>query len=300
MICLRRKIIPHGPSSLTVSLPSAWVKLHNLKKGQELDISEEENHLLIKPISAGNNSKNAEISLSGLGPETWKDMLLALHKKGYDEIKINGSQNIVKELHAYLSSMQLGFEIIKQELDSILIRNISNPNAEEFDTLFRRILWISLEYSNKIKAIINSREDITNSCLLHETSITRISNYCKRIIVKEKRTNSCFLYSILKEINTIVHSLTALLAELKEIDEPVSKIFIAAYHETDEMISKIYDLYYKFSLNDYVMAKKNLVSMKKQITQTKSKESNSGYWDHLDSINNSTFSLLESMLLVHY
>jgi hypothetical protein len=39
---IKRKVILHGPSTLTVSLPSKWVKNHNIKKGDELNIEETE------------------------------------------------------------------------------------------------------------------------------------------------------------------------------------------------------------------------------------------------------------------
>jgi hypothetical protein len=299
---MRRKIIPHGPSSLTVSLPSAWVKQHNLKKGGEIDVYEDENSLMIRPVSMNSATKKVEISFAGVDSAIWKDVMLALHKKGYDEIKIGiDSQDTIKELHAYLSSMQLGFEIIKQDADCVLVRNITNPESEEFDTLFRRVFWITHEYTIKLGAIMSDSEDITHSCLLHENSIGRITNYCKRIIVKEKRTDSCFLYSILDDLNALAHSLTDLLAGLKAGDEPVPKGFIAKFLATGDLLSEIYELYYKFSISDYGEAKGRLECIGRQIIQIKSRDKTGlPYWDYLDSITKNAHSILESILVVHY
>jgi phosphate uptake regulator len=298
---MRRKIIPHGPSSLTISLPSHWVKRHNLKKGEELDVYEEDNHLMVKPICMSNLPKKTEVSFIGLDQDIWKDMILTLHRKGYDEVKINiDKQDTIKELHSFLNSMQLGFEIIKQEQNSIFVKNISNPEGEEFDTLFRRLFWIAIEYTNRIDSIINKQEDITHSILLHENSICRISNYCRRIIVKERKSDSPFLYSILKDMNTIAQSLTLLLNELKERNGNTSKQFKARYKETGELFSQINDLYYKFSINEYSSAKKQLESLEKEITKSKSESTEEqGYWDILNSITNGTKSMLESILVVH-
>jgi hypothetical protein len=299
---MRRKISPHGPSSLTISLPAHWVKRHNLKKGEELDVNEEDNHLIIRPICMSNLPKKTEVSFVGLDPETWKDMILTLHKKGYDEAKITvNGQSTIKELHAFLNSMQLGFEIIKQEPGSVFVKNISNPETEEFDTLFRRLFWIAIEYTNRIESTLHNREDITHSILLHENSISRISNYCRRIVVKEKKSDSPFLYSILKDVNTMAQSLTSLLNELKESDGKTSKQFKTKYKEMGESFSKLHDLYYKFSLNDYSLAKKRIEFLEKEAIKSRIENAEEqSYWGHLTSIINSMKSILESILVVHF
>jgi phosphate uptake regulator len=296
---MRRKIVPHGPSSLTISLPSQWVKQHNLKKGQELDVSDEDSYLKIKPVSLSNAPKKIEVSFIGLDADTWKDILLTLHKKGYDDVKINYSRkDTIKEVHAYLNSMQLGFEIIKQEANSLFIKNITNPEAEEFDTLFRRLYWIAIEYTHRIEAIMKNQEDITHSLLLHENSIIRISNYCKRIIVKEKRKDAVFLYSILENITSIAGNLTSLLKDIKEKEVLLSKEYIARYSVSCGLLSKTSDLYYKFSLSDYSSIKKSLDTQKKDMQNTKTEKS--CYKEYLDSINDCIRSILESTLILHY
>ena len=44
---MKRKIVKHGPISLTVSLPSKWVKKRNLKAGDEVEVEEHNNGLFI-------------------------------------------------------------------------------------------------------------------------------------------------------------------------------------------------------------------------------------------------------------
>ncbi len=45
---MKRKVSLHGPSTLTVSLPSKWVKKYCIKKGDELDIEEKNSTLIIQ------------------------------------------------------------------------------------------------------------------------------------------------------------------------------------------------------------------------------------------------------------
>jgi phosphate uptake regulator len=299
---MRRKLTPHGPSSMTVSLPPSWIRQNNLHKGEELEVIEEENHILIKPVTAAQDIKVSQVSYIGIDKETCEDMILALHKKGFDEIKIliDDSEKI-KEIHAFLNHMQLGFEIIKQESDSITVRNISNPEIEQFDNLFRRVFRITIEYSNKIDVIIQKKEEMTHSIILHEISINRISNYCKRIIVKEKRKNACFFYAIIEELNTITRSLTLLLNEIMNMDGNASKNLVAKYSEVTSMLILAYELYYKFSINEYSRIKKNLEAAKRSIAKLRLKEnSETNCWDNVELIREGIENLLESTLAIQF
>ena len=42
-----RKIVQHGSSSLTVTLPKKWVEKNNLKKGNEIKVDEKGTYLVI-------------------------------------------------------------------------------------------------------------------------------------------------------------------------------------------------------------------------------------------------------------
>jgi len=285
---------------MTISLPSSWVKRHNLRKGEEIDVLEEDNCLMVKPVCRNNGLKTTEISFAGLDRDTRRDLVLATHKKGYDEIKINfDNQAVVKELHEYLNSMQLGFEVIKQEQNSVLLRNISNPEPEQFEDLFRRAFRIAIEYSKKIEGVMNQDEDITHSCLLHETSINRISNYCKRIIIREKQQNACFLYAMMESLAGATHNLTAILDEIKKADQAVPNAFAARYSQLTELLVRVYELYYKFSIKDYNLVRADLERLKRQLELMKPSEIPcASCQEQLKSIHGQISGLLASTLAI--
>lgn len=299
---MRRKLSSHGPSSMTVSLPSSWIKQNNLKKGEELEVIEEENNIIIKLVITTNNTKIIEASFIGLDKDTSEDLILVLHKKGYDEIKmLIDNPDKIKEIHAFLNQMQLGFEIIKQESDSITIRNISNPEIEQFDNLFRRVFRITIEYANKIEIIIQNKEEMTHSCILHEVSINRISNYCKRIIIKEKQKNACFFYVIIEELNNITRSLTLLLNEIMNMKGDIPKNVAIKYSEVTSILIQVYELYYKFSIKEYINIKKNLEIAKRSIAKLRTKEIlENNYWDNIELIREEIENLLESTLAIQF
>ena len=44
---MKRKIVKHGNSTLTVSLPSKWAKNNSLKQGDEIDVIENGKELIL-------------------------------------------------------------------------------------------------------------------------------------------------------------------------------------------------------------------------------------------------------------
>lgn len=249
---MRRKITLHGPSSLTISLPCTWVKDNDLKKGDEIDIEEEGNKLLIKPISNSCTFKKKEVDFAGLDLDTRKELILSLHARGYDEIKINYDKEIIgKETYFFLNEMNIGFEIINQNINSLVIRNISNPENEQFDNLLRRIFLIAKEYSKKVEERLENKDNQTFSCLVHELSIKRIANFCKRIVLKDKNNNSLFVFKIIESLEKITYSISQLLDQFQETDNCAKKELILIYNETCHIFELSYQLFYKFSLNEY-------------------------------------------------
>ncbi len=81
-----RKIIQLGRETFVVSLPSAWLKRHKLKKGDELAVEELGPKLVVCPKSEAKPGK-AVVDVSGTGAVA-RRVLGALYKAGYDEMEI--------------------------------------------------------------------------------------------------------------------------------------------------------------------------------------------------------------------
>lgn len=297
---MRRKIMLHGPSSLTISLPAKWVKEKNLKKGDEIDLIEEDKGLLVSPVLRNREIKKINLKLAGMDSETQRDVLLALHKKGYDEIKLSYEDpRTAKDIHSMLNELNLGFEIIRQGSNSLVIGNVSNPESEQFDNLFRRVFRIVVEYKRKIQAVVERKEEITESCFSHRTSINRITKLCRRIIIKENKALSSFIFSFLDDFERIAYALSLLEEELKENRQPPSVKFAKAFEDAAGLLTGTYDLYYDFDFRRYSDWRKLSRSLKSEIRGCKGKhDSGSCFWEHLECIHLSIDNLLVSTLAV--
>ena len=146
---MRRRIIKQGHNTLTVTLPSKWVQLFNLKQGDEIEINERENGLFLTTEKHDEELKT-EIDLAGLDiPTIWK-FIMAVYREGYDEITIKFDPNMKYEhplrffsLDAYalkkgklaehtpyevlrtMTSRFIGFEIIEHHKNYCVIKNMA-------------------------------------------------------------------------------------------------------------------------------------------------------------------------------
>lgn len=295
---MKRKIIQHGPSSLTVSIPSNWAKKNNLKKGNEIEVLEKNKDLVIKSSNKTQN-KSIKISFENLNKPTRKDLIIALHQKGFQTINItNINEKIIKEIYSFLNYTQLSLEITKQDNNAIVIENISNPDQEQLDNLIKRTYMILIEYSYKILQILSTKENITENCFIHEKSINRISNYCKRIIVKENNEDSMFLFSIINNIVNISNQLSLILQliDTKKINKKQLEGIKEKYEMIFEVLQESYNLYNKFSFKRYATIKKILENLDNNLQNESNFNIN---YIHIENINEFVKNLLKNILTLN-
>jgi len=61
---MKRKIIKQGHNTLTMTLPSEWVKKLNLKAGDEIDLNEKGGSLMVNG-KQNNENKSTTIDITG-------------------------------------------------------------------------------------------------------------------------------------------------------------------------------------------------------------------------------------------
>jgi len=81
---MKRKIVKHGASTLTVSLPSKWAKDHGISQGDEVEITDK-GHLLVIGENLNPASRCIEINLSKTGKMLHR-IIAALYKGGFDKV----------------------------------------------------------------------------------------------------------------------------------------------------------------------------------------------------------------------
>ena len=98
---MKRKIIKQGISTLTISLPSKWVKQFNLEGGDEVEVIESDQNLIIS-TSQRIKAKSITLDITGLPDKIVWRYFTALYMSGYDEILIRFSEPKQPQLHLRL------------------------------------------------------------------------------------------------------------------------------------------------------------------------------------------------------
>lgn len=271
-----RKVIKQGHNTMTVTLPSEWVKRFNLQGGSQIDISEKDNGLFITTEKNGSHKK-IDIDLDSLDiPNIWK-YFMAAYREGYDEVVVHFKEGLKldtpfkffsqhkldlkygkspekKNANDFIQDMVgrfIGWEIVDSTKDTIIIKEITDPTSKEFENSLRRIFLLIQQMAEETVDAIKTKNGKKLSHIHNvDVNVDKFQDYCIRILNKignkdSKKTSLLFstlffLELIGDEFKTISHHLVYDYPtfDFKEIEDVVFSI----KHELD----LYYDLFYKF------------------------------------------------------
>ncbi|MDP4012074.1 MAG: AbrB/MazE/SpoVT family DNA-binding domain-containing protein [Candidatus Nanoarchaeia archaeon] len=273
-----RKVAQIGPATLMVSLPSKWAKKLGIKKGDEIDVVEEGNTIKVSTTKVG--YQKGEINLE-TDQKFLKLFLNRMYRLGYDEVKINFTKKvdtklISKEDLKYL----LGFEIVSTSDKTCFIKNVTETQQREFDSLFNRLFLMVHSLAREGYEYLEDK-GITNldNFTAIEDTINKLYNLCERILNKyghqnQSRTNLLLQQNImLEQIADAYYNLYELILENKI---KLNKETIKLLRDVEQYFMEIYSLFNKFkqdSLSKLYNKRKHLIKqLKEQISSGKGKE----------------------------
>ncbi len=211
---MKRKIIKQGHNTLTMTLPSKWVKKLNLKAGDEIDLSEKENVLVVNG-EKNDEDKKCIIDITNFTvPLLWRYFQSA-YRSGHNEIKIvfdADKKNYQDAYHYYTTLFDytklgeklppkpaiamiqdvvnrfVGVDIVESGDGFCIIRELGIVSEKEFDKSLRRIfLTIISMFDRLIDAIQENEINDSNLCKeLHaiDLNVDKLVDYCARILNK--------------------------------------------------------------------------------------------------------------------
>ena len=139
---MKRKLVSQGRATLTISLPSKWLKTFGMKAGDEVDIEEKGAELILK-TDKGVTIEKTNVDVKEFGTQLLEKVLANLYKKGYDEIElVFETSEQLAETQKVIQSSLLGFEIISHGQRSCVVKNVSGPIEGEFDNMLSRVFLL--------------------------------------------------------------------------------------------------------------------------------------------------------------
>ncbi len=247
-ISMKRKIVQHGSCSLTVTLPIKWATKFNLQKGDLLNVEESGPSLIVSTQQETAAPKKV-LSVPETGIFT-KNNLSHLYQLGYDEIEIRFDNNqTIEQINQRLPSC-IGFEIIDQKQNKVLIKSIATTIESEFDTLLRKSFLITNEMAKSILEILEKGEyHRLNELRNMESLNNKFTDICIRILNKrgyknQKRTMQ--MYEMVKNIERIADEFKYICNLFAGYDKKIEKEVIASFKEAVDYYLTFYSMFYKF------------------------------------------------------
>lgn len=261
MVCIKRKVIQIGESTQLISLPRSWAKKYSIKKGDEVEVSESGNKLIVD-TEKDFKLHEATIDVSNLDRTSVLLCVRCAYRKGYDVITLTYSNPLTTHLRVgkqiKVSTIindevqrLMGIEIVQQKENMCVIKSILEHSGKEFDTILRRIFMLINEMmKDLVEGLRNNNRELIETMENRHDTITRFISYALRLLNKH-------MYQEYKNIPTMYY-LIASLEEMVDIIKWIGRDFLVFFSgkpsvETMKIIEEItrafdryYDLFYKY------------------------------------------------------
>lgn len=261
---MRRKIIKQGYNTLTISLPRRWCKDHSLKGGEEIDISEKGNSLVLSK-EAYKGTESVTVDITGLNRSTIILLIQSLYNYGYELINITTKDSKAKyymynEEYPISSIINdsinrlVGAEIISSTPSSFKIQIIIDESKEKFDVILRRIFRLIMELFDIFVEGIRKRDKaMIESIEFKHISVKKFANYALRLLNKfgheeaDKTTFYFAIVSFLSKIDEIVKNFAGHTIREGRLD--LSKTCSDMIEEISKAFKLYYESFYKYDIN---------------------------------------------------
>jgi phosphate uptake regulator len=216
---MRRKIVKQGASTLTLSLPTKWVKRYGLKPGDDIEVSEGDEGLVLSPVGTHMELKG-ELDITGLGKSMIWRYMNTFYVNGFDEIAVTGCDKerfaIIKEIPGTL----IGFSLVEQRETACIIKCISETKPEQFDDMIKRIFF-SLNAISKetLEAIVKKNFDLLKDPKVKDREINNAALFCLRILSKYGHKD--------QRKTTSMHEFVFFLENIGDMYAEVGEVFIS-------------------------------------------------------------------------
>lgn len=205
-----------------VSLPSKWVKAFGIKKGDEIEITENGSNLLLESQRL-KKGEALRINLTGLNANLIYYTIYSAYRGGSEEIELvfdtekvinknTGEKEMVLDVISSAVDNLVGMEIMTQRKNYVQIKEISKVNREEFSNALMRIFITLVNTSEDMVDAMNNKDKVVLERIkkVSDKKINKLCDFCARIINKGgivENNKSPIYYNIISTLEEIGDSL---------------------------------------------------------------------------------------------
>lgn len=199
---MKRTLIRQGGAGLTFYVPKKWADQKGLKPGDEVEVTLEEDKLVIHPGDFKKELKRTEITVALETYNVYRSLIGALYRAGYDEIKVHFSERrVISELQKTVDSLY-GLEIFDIDDKSCTIRCVYVEEAIELFSHLNKILHIVKTMQVIIIEDIENKQFTSKEELFQfRNNILKQRDIVSRIVAQSKLMGNhdfpCYMLSFL-------------------------------------------------------------------------------------------------------
>lgn len=258
---MKRKINRVGQNTLTVSLPSTWIKTLNLKQGEDLEVIEEGDKLILGKTASKRESKKISYEIKLKSRWTVRKFLFSSYKNGYDEIEFHFKEPEILTIISEEVQNLLGFEIISQRKDYCLIKNVASPLKESFPDLVNKAFLVTISMAEDVFNAFKKGDNLALASIkLQESTQNKLCLASLRTLQEYKEmvdSTPTFTYFIISDLEAVAD-------DLKYICDYYSQKKIFLDEKTElffnnflNLLKEIYNLYLKFDFKVHLQMSKD-------------------------------------------
>ena len=213
-----RRIIQLSPTTKVVSLPSQWLVKNKIKKGDYVNLEENENNIIIETTKS--NSSPIYSDLTKLTDDLMWTAIDSLYSLGYSDIQLkltNTQKKLLTKIITYFPIFIIASETgnivelkavannLSIDLNKTLehIKHITNNMIDEAISMIERKEWESLIKIKKLDYTLNT---YISMCVRHLNTgkVTNAATWAQYVKIMELYADRlCILFEIISKSKTI-------------------------------------------------------------------------------------------------
>lgn len=252
---MKRKVIQLAGRTYVVSLPAQWVKKYNIKKGDDINVEESSNKIIIS-TSEDVSCDKVSVDLTGSLPMT-KRILGALYKGGYDEISATFSGDAERiAIEDVVKDAFIGFEISYEGKNNVVIKEISKADYEKFEDMLKRVfLIVKTMGQDSLQALKSNDKALLAEIIKRDWDVNRLTDFCRRIVNKKGYMmfkKSPPIYFIVEEIEKIADCYKEMCKSRLSSQVKMDKELERFFNEVNGFFAMFFSIFYKFEIKSTI------------------------------------------------
>lgn len=206
---MKRKLIKQGKEGLTMYIPKKFIDKHNLVGGDELEVEELENSLILSVETIKKKIKTTQLKLLYENEGYIRDYIIHLYVLGYTKITLYyNSPKEFEYIENSINNYVLGFEITQESKNFVVIENILEVEQQKREILLRRsYLLIEQMFTLILEEVKQNSFKSQQKIIKISYGIEKYVNFLKRRVyqnrINENKSEMLYeFYGIFRNLST--------------------------------------------------------------------------------------------------